>query len=63
LLARQLLVRPANRTPPVITSILAISTPVLASILAIGTPVFTSILAIGAPVLAPHHAGRLGLGI
>jgi hypothetical protein len=58
-----LLVRPANRTSPVITPILAIGTPVLAPILAIGTPVLTSIPAILAPVLAPHHPGRLGLGI
>jgi hypothetical protein len=36
-----LLVRPANRTPPVITAIPAIL----------------------AAILAPHHPGRLGLGI
>jgi hypothetical protein len=58
-----LLVRPANCTPPVITSILAIGAPVLTSILAIGTPVLTAIPAILAAILAPHHPRRLGLGI
>jgi hypothetical protein len=58
-----LLVSPANRTPPVITSIPAIGTPVLAPILAIGAPVLPSIPAILTPILAPLHPGRLGLGI
>jgi len=58
-----LLVRPANRTPPVLASILAIGPPILTAFLAIGTPVLTSILTILAPILAPLHPGRLSLGV
>jgi hypothetical protein len=54
---------PANRTPAVLTSILAIGTPVLASFLAIGTPVLASFSAILSPLLAPLDAGRLGLSL
>jgi hypothetical protein len=58
-----LLVRPANRTPPVLASILAIGPPILTAFLAIGTPVLASIPAILAPLLAPLHPRGLGLGI
>jgi hypothetical protein len=47
-----LVIRPANRTPLV-----------LASILAIGPPVLASIPAVIAQVLAPLHPGRLCTGI